>query len=67
MLAKARSIDGYENMSRQQLESTFTAMSKPKPKPTSKSASNPKKCTPAAAARCKKHTSIPILNVHFQV
>ena len=30
-LAKLRITDGYENMSRQQLESIFTALSVPKP------------------------------------
>ena len=35
MLAKTRSIDGYDNMSRQQLESIFAmnSSSKPTPKP----------------------------------
>ena len=33
MLAKVRSINGYENMSRKQLESIFTTSSTPKPTP----------------------------------
>ena len=51
MLAKARSIDGFENMSQQQLENTFTApfTSKPLLKPVPK----PKKHTPTTGTRHK--------------
>ena len=41
VIAKPRSIDGRENMSKQHLEGIFTPASKPKPKP--KPASKPKK------------------------
>ena len=71
MLAKARSIDSYENMSRKQLESIFTTPSTPKPnaedcsktkKRTSMIASRPKIFTPTPTSKSKKHapTSISI-------
>ena len=43
MLAKARSVDIYENMFRQQLWNIFTTPSMPKPTPTSAPKLAPKK------------------------
>ena len=70
LLAKARIIDGYKNMSRQQLESIFTTPSPPKPTPKSKprpkkrmpasiSAPRPKKLTPTPTPRLEIPLSIP--------
>ena len=52
MLAKVRSINGYENMSRKQLESIFTTSSTPKPTP--ELITKPKKITPATATKLQK-------------
>ena len=58
MLAEARSINRYENMSRQQVESIFTRPSTPKS--TSKPALKPKKPTPFLKPKKHEPTSITI-------
>ena len=52
-----RNVCGYKNMSRQQLESIFTALSLPKP--THKRVPKPKSGTPTPALRHKNHTPAP--------
>ena len=49
ILAKFRNKDGYENMSRQQLESIFGALFLPKPEPKPR----PKKLTPSLSQGLK--------------
>ena len=58
ILTKLRNVDGYDDMSRQQLESIFTTPSLPKP--TTKPTLKPKKRTPTPAPKSKKPTSISI-------
>ena len=53
-IAKLRSIDGYENILRQQLESIF--ITPYSPKPTLKPVTRPKKCTPTPSTKPKKNS-----------
>ena len=66
MLTKARKVNSYENMSRQQLESTFTIPSAPTP--TQRLAPQSKKCMYLPASKPENvHTIIPqeLKNVHL--
>ena len=54
ILSILRTVGGFENMSRQQLESIFTAPSLPKPTP--KLPPRPKNHTPTPVLRPKKRT-----------
>ena len=60
MLARAGNVDGYENMSRKQLENIFATPSAPTPTPAP--SLRPKKCITPPASRSKIRTPAPAPN-----